>query len=84
MRGGAEILFNFWPMTTSVRDAELAKAIQQLERGADPEKVAKQLAYALTNKFMHRPSVAVKQASENQDEQHLEVVKHVFGLTSEN
>lgn len=83
-RASSNIIVGLRQQAEQVRDAELAKAIQQLERGADPEKVAKQLAHALTNKFMHRPSVAVKQASENQDEQHLEVVKHVFGLTSEN
>jgi len=48
--------------TMSIRDAEVAKAMQLLSNGANPEQVLQKLAHALTNKFTHAPSSQLRQA----------------------
>lgn len=45
-----------------VRDAELSKALRQCGSGQDPEAVMRQLAYTLTNKLIHHPTVQVRRA----------------------
>jgi glutamyl-tRNA reductase len=42
--------------------AELAKAMQQLNRGDDPRQVMASFAHALTNKLLHTPSVQLREA----------------------
>lgn len=83
-RASSSIIVSLRQQAEQVRDQELNKALQQIEQGTAPEVAMKQLAYALTNKFMHKPTVAVKQASEDKDDQHLDAVKKVFGLSGEN
>lgn len=83
-RASSQLIVSIRQQAESIRDQELEKALSQLDKGAEPDKVLKQLANALTNKFMHKPSVAVKQASEAENQTHLEVVKDVFGLSGEN
>ncbi|MBV8801372.1 MAG: glutamyl-tRNA reductase [Gammaproteobacteria bacterium] len=43
--------------------AELAKAMQQLNRGDDPVQVLASFAHALTNKLLHTPSVQLREAA---------------------
>lgn len=52
-----------------VQLAELEKAERALEAGNDPKKVAQQLAHNLTNKLMHGPTVALKSAHEQGDDE---------------
>lgn len=57
----------------NIRDAELEKALMSLEKvlekGESPESVLKNLARSLTNKLIHSPSVQMKKASaEGQDD----------------
>jgi glutamyl-tRNA reductase len=47
----------------TLRNAELEKALRQLAKGGDAEEVIVVLARNLTNKLMHAPSVAIKQAA---------------------
>ena len=46
-----------------VREEEVRKALKNLNKGRDPEEVVRLLAYGLSNKLMHHPSVQVKRAS---------------------
>jgi glutamyl-tRNA reductase len=48
-------------------DELVAKALQQIENGKDPQIVIKQLAGALTNRILHVPSLRLRQAAENQE-----------------
>lgn len=45
-----------------LRDLEVAKALRQLDSGADSQTVVTQLARNLTNKFMHLPTQQLKKA----------------------
>ena len=47
-------------------DELVARALNQLEAGKDPEKVIRQLANTLTNRILHVPSTRLRQAAESQ------------------
>ena len=48
---------------TQLAEEELARALRLLEQGKPAEEVVKRLAHGLTNKFLHQPSVQLRQAS---------------------
>lgn len=64
-----------------LRDAELQKALQLLETGAEPAQVLQQLARNLTNKIIHTPSAALRQASAGGRTQVIQVAQELFGLS---
>ena len=82
-RSSSQIIVGLRQSAETLRDQEVERALSQLEKGGDPSIVIKQLGKSLTNKLMHKPSVAVKQASEKQDETQLAVVKDIFGLSGD-
>ena len=45
------------------REEQLAKALKQLNNGADAEQVLRQFAHTFTNKVLHAPTVALRQVS---------------------
>jgi len=57
------VLRQFREQAEATRDQEVAKALKALERGNSPEQVLQAMARALTNKFLHHPSVQVRKAS---------------------
>lgn len=67
----------------ATREAELARAKQRLARGEDPQKVMEQLARALTNKFTHAPSVALKRADQDGNENLLDAARRLFNLNDD-
>ncbi|MFP5382832.1 MAG: glutamyl-tRNA reductase [Gammaproteobacteria bacterium] len=46
-----------------LREAELAKALADLQRGTDPSEVLARMSRALTNKWLHQPSVVIREAA---------------------
>jgi glutamyl-tRNA reductase len=66
--------------TAAVCEAELKRAQRRLARGDDPQQVMEQLARALTNKYTHAPSDALKKAGHDGDAQLLEAARRLFGL----
>lgn len=56
----------------------LLKAKKQLAAGQRPEEVLDFLAYTLTNKFLHQPSIQLRQASQDERDDILEVAKNIF------
>ena len=50
------------------RRQELERALKQLARGGDPEKVLDYLSHALTNKLMHGPTQALSNAGQDERE----------------
>jgi glutamyl-tRNA reductase len=69
--------------TAALRDAELKRAKQQLARGEDPAKVLEQLARALTNKFTHAPTDALKSADHIGNDELIEAARRLFDLNDE-
>lgn len=64
----------------TVRDAELEKALRALEKGDPAPQVMAALARALTNKLLHAPTVATKQASADGRDEVVALVRELYGL----
>lgn len=64
-----------------LRDAELHKALRQLQTGTDPEQVLQQLARNLTNKLIHSPTTLLKEASANGRQQVIQVAQELFAIS---
>ena len=62
------------------KNTELKKALNALQSGANPEQVLTQLANALTNKFLHQPTTALRDASADGREDILVIANHLFAL----
>ena len=67
----------------AAREAELKRARARLARGEDPNKVIEGLARALTNKFTHAPTDALKRADNDGNEPLLAAARRLFNLTDE-
>jgi glutamyl-tRNA reductase len=62
----------------SAREEALAKARAELLRGEDPAHVVERLAHQLTNKLLHGPSTALRQAALSGDAELLNAAKRLF------
>ena len=60
--------------------AELDKARRALDRGGDPNEIITALAKALSNKLMHPPTVAIRQASAEGRADLLDILKSLYKL----
>ncbi|MDF2181326.1 glutamyl-tRNA reductase [Neptuniibacter sp. CAU 1671] len=58
-----DLLTAFRSKTEQMRDQELDKALRQLENGKPAEEVLRLFARGLTNKFLHQPTIQLRQAS---------------------
>ncbi len=62
----------------AVRDAALAEARRQLAAGQPPQAVLEQLAATLTNRLLHAPSAALREAAEAGDTTLAEAAARLF------
>lgn len=67
----------------ATRDAVLARANELLTQGRSPEQALEYLAHTLTNKLLHTPSVALRQAAQQGDRELLHAAARLFN-TSDN
>ncbi len=58
----------------------LAKALQQLSQGSEPEKIMVELANKLTNKLMHPTTLTIRQAAKPENTEHIEFITEQLGL----
>ena len=63
-----------------IRDNELGRAIANLNKGQDTQKVLQRLARDLSIKMMHGPTMYLKKASMEDQEQSLQIVQDMFEL----
>lgn len=63
IRGGGELIHDFRSLGEAQRDLSLEQALMRLGRGEDPEAVVRRLAHQLTNRLLHRPTVALREAA---------------------
>ena len=61
-------------------DAELSKALRQLQRGDDPVQVLAAFSHALVNKLLHNPSVQLRQAGVEGRFDLLELAQQLFAI----
>ena len=60
------------------REQALAKAQEQLAQGEDPQQVIKRLAHQLTNRLLHAPTTALRQAALDGDSDLLRAAERLF------
>ena len=80
VRDGQDTVKALRRQAEAVRDAEIARALSELERGGDPAEVLRRLGTSLTNKLIHRPTVALRDASANEHDEVIRMVSQMFAL----
>ncbi|MFQ5995138.1 MAG: glutamyl-tRNA reductase [Acidiferrobacterales bacterium] len=64
----------------AVRETELERARQRLASGEDVQHVIERLAHALTNKFIHAPTLALRRADHDDEAVLSEIIRKLFNL----
>jgi glutamyl-tRNA reductase len=77
---GQALLRDFRDNAESIQQAELQKALKALRSGADPQSVIQTLSRSLTNKLIHAPTVAVRDASADGRNDLIEYFKTLYRL----
>lgn len=77
-RGNVPAIVQLRDASQALRNEELARAQQLLARGQAPDEVLEQLAYRLTNKFMHRPLSALNETADADQAQLLHWIGHLL------
>lgn len=75
-----DTICQFRDQAMNIRDAEVAKALKQLDHGADAEMVLQKLAHNLTNKLTHAPSAQLRQAGFDGRDEILDAARLLFQL----
>jgi glutamyl-tRNA reductase len=75
-----EVLTQFRNQAKATQEDELARAVKDLQRGTDPEEVLARLSHNLTNKLIHTPTSAIREASAEGRTEFLEFCRTLFGL----
>ena len=68
VRDSAPLIRELRGQSEAARDALLAEARRQLAAGQPPDAVLEQLAVGLTNRLLHAPSAALREAAEKGDD----------------
>ncbi|MCE8014572.1 glutamyl-tRNA reductase [Halomonas sp. MCCC 1A17488] len=63
VRGSGELIRRYRDQAAELREHSERQALARLARGEDPEEVIRLLAHQLTNRLLHRPTVALREAS---------------------
>ncbi|MEH0742517.1 glutamyl-tRNA reductase [Vibrio cholerae] len=64
----------------AIREELLAKSLQALATGADPEKLLHELSNKLTNRLIHAPTRAMQSAAEQGEPAKLAIIRQSLGL----
>ncbi|MAS26433.1 MAG: glutamyl-tRNA reductase [Oceanospirillaceae bacterium] len=67
-----------------LREEQLAKALKQLQNGADAEKVLRQFAHTFSNKVLHAPTSMLRKAGSEGRLEVLDWTRELFNLNTEN
>ncbi|PIE41945.1 MAG: glutamyl-tRNA reductase [Gammaproteobacteria bacterium] len=65
-----------------IREQELAKALEAIERGEDAKAVLQRMSRALANKVLHEPTVQLKKAGEEGQVEKLQWAETLFGVSA--
>ena len=68
LRDGAEL----------IRQQAVEKALAQLAQAADPEQAIQRLANEITNKLMHKPTIEMRKALQEGDEDRIQLLKSLL------
>jgi glutamyl-tRNA reductase len=77
---GQALLRQFRDRAGAIQQAELSKALRELRNGGDPETVLGHLGRSLTNKLIHPPTTAIRDAAADGRADLLEYLKTLYHL----
>jgi len=75
-----DLIREYRQQSLSTKDELLDRALNQLKSGNDAEQVVRELANKLTNKLIHAPTSALKDAAEKQNSDELVKIKTILGI----
>lgn len=79
-QGAQSTIRDYRYQAEQVRDEALQKALALLKNGASPEETLSRLAYSLTNKLIHTPSIQIREAGENERHDLVAAAREIFKL----
>ncbi|GAB2655389.1 glutamyl-tRNA reductase [Vibrio panuliri] len=77
---GVDSIRQYRTNANEIREDLLAKSIQALAAGGDPEKVLLELSNKLTNRLIHTPTRALQTAAEQGEPAKLAIIRQSLGL----
>lgn len=77
---GQALLRQFRDNAEAVQQAELEKALKDLSRGTDPQQVLERFSRGLTNKLIHPPTTAIRNAAADGRADLLDYLKTLYHL----
>jgi glutamyl-tRNA reductase len=77
---GQALLRSFRDHAEAIKEVELMRAVKELNNGSSPELVLSALARTLTNKLIHPPTAAIREASAEGRVDLLEYLKTLYRL----
>jgi len=76
--GAVDVIAQIREHTQNISSEVLNKAKKQLAAGQRPEEVLDYLAHTLTNKFLHQPCTHLRQASQDERDDILDIAQNLF------
>lgn len=80
--GAVDVVKDYRRMAEAMRELELQRAMRAIARGEDPQRIATQLARAITNKLIHAPTAGLRQASADGRQDLLAHARKLLGLAA--
>ncbi|MEM7080193.1 MAG: glutamyl-tRNA reductase, partial [Pseudomonadota bacterium] len=75
------VLRSFRDQAKALQDEEVAKALLDMEKGTSAEQALNRLANNLTNKLIHAPTMALRDASAEGRADLLEYLRQIYGIS---
>jgi glutamyl-tRNA reductase len=79
-QGAQSTIRDYRHQAEQMRDEALQKALALLKNGASSEETLSRLAYSLTNKLIHTPSIQIREAGENERHDLVAAAREIFKL----
>jgi glutamyl-tRNA reductase len=77
---GQSLLKDFRGQAKATQEAELESALRELEKGQDAREILARLSHNLTNKLIHTPTIAIRDASAEGRTDLLEYLRSLYAL----
>ncbi|MEY4768339.1 MAG: hypothetical protein RL637_978 [Pseudomonadota bacterium] len=81
-QGAQATIRDYRQQAEQIRDQMLAKTLMQLQNGGNAEELLSRLAYGLTNKLIHIPSIQIREAGVNERHDLVAAARELFKLNS--
>lgn len=78
IRGGGQLIQAYREHGETLRDLSQEQALERLARGEDPAAIIERLAYQLTNRLMHQPTQAIRDAASREEYRLLDAVPRLL------